>query len=34
MRRLQNDSELAIAPRETYYGNGAKGYTDWPFLDE
>ncbi len=34
VRRLQKGDELAIAPRETYYGNGAKGYTDWPALAE
>jgi N-ethylmaleimide reductase len=28
--RLRNGLPLAEAPRETYYGNGAKGYTDWP----
>ncbi|WP_029363846.1 alkene reductase [Herbaspirillum lusitanum] len=32
VRRLQEGAELAIASRETYYGNGAKGYTDWPTL--
>lgn len=30
VHRLQEGAELAVAPRETYYGNGAKGYTDWP----
>ena len=34
VRRLQKNAELAIAPRDTYYGNGAKGYTDWPTLAE
>ncbi|WP_282368089.1 alkene reductase [Pseudomonas sp. PS02290] len=28
--RLRQGAELTIAPRETYYGGGAKGYTDWP----
>ncbi|MBE8716638.1 alkene reductase [Cellvibrio polysaccharolyticus] len=32
VRRLQEGAELAIAPRESYYGNGAKGYTDWPAM--
>ncbi|AMO93133.1 NADH:flavin oxidoreductase / NADH oxidase family protein [Collimonas fungivorans] len=32
VRRLQDGAELAIALRETYYGNGEKGYTDWPAL--
>jgi len=32
VRRFKEGAELAIAPRETYYGNGAKGYTDWPTL--
>lgn len=30
VERLRRDSELTIAPRESYYGGGAKGYTDWP----
>ncbi|MFP3613139.1 alkene reductase [Paraburkholderia sp. SIMBA_050] len=28
--RLRRGAELTIAPRESYYGGGAKGYTDWP----
>ncbi|EPN69726.1 NADH:flavin oxidoreductase / NADH oxidase family protein, partial [Pseudomonas syringae pv. actinidiae ICMP 19079] len=28
--RLFQGAELTIAPRESYYGGGAKGYTDWP----
>lgn len=32
VRRFREGAELAVAPRETYYGNGAKGYTDWPAL--
>ncbi|MBD8708735.1 alkene reductase [Pseudomonas sp. CFBP 13711] len=28
--RLRHGAELTIAPRESYYGGGAKGYTDWP----
>ena len=34
VRRLKEGAELAVAPRETYYGNGAKGYTDWPMLED
>lgn len=34
VRRLQEGAELAVAPHETYYGGGAKGYTDWPTLAE
>ena len=30
--RLQAGAELAIAPKNTWYGNGAKGYTDWPTM--
>ncbi len=32
VRRLYIGAELAIAPKETWYGNGAQGYTDWPSL--
>ena len=32
VRRLKEGAELADAPRDTYYGNGEKGYTDWPAL--
>ena len=28
--RLRHGHELVVAPRESYYGGGAKGYTDWP----
>ncbi|MBP6018049.1 MAG: alkene reductase [Burkholderiaceae bacterium] len=28
--RLRHGIELAVAPHESYYGGGAKGYTDWP----
>jgi N-ethylmaleimide reductase len=28
--RLERGIELTQAPKETWYGNGAKGYTDWP----
>jgi N-ethylmaleimide reductase len=28
--RLQHDVALAQAPRDAYYGGGAKGYIDWP----
>jgi N-ethylmaleimide reductase len=30
VERLRRRVELAVAPREAYYGGGAKGYTDWP----
>ncbi|MCB4321999.1 alkene reductase [Alcaligenes sp. 13f] len=29
VERLRRGAELTIAPRESYYGGGAKGYTDW-----
>lgn len=28
--RLRRGIELTVAPRESYYGGGAKGYIDWP----
>ncbi|WP_298623742.1 alkene reductase [uncultured Legionella sp.] len=30
--RLKTGAELVNAPKETWYGNGAEGYTDWPTL--
>jgi len=30
VERLRRGIELTIAPRESYYGGGAKGYIDWP----
>jgi len=30
VERLRRGLELAVAPHESYYGGGAKGYTDWP----
>ncbi|MNC06751.1 N-ethylmaleimide reductase [compost metagenome] len=30
VERLRRGAELTIAPRESFYGGGAKGYTDWP----
>lgn len=30
VERLRHGAELTIASRESYYGGGAKGYTDWP----
>ena len=30
VERLRRGVELTIAPRESYYGGGAKGYIDWP----
>lgn len=32
VERLRTGADLIEAPREAYYGNGAKGYTDWPSL--
>ncbi len=32
VERLKVGADLVNAPRETWYGNGAKGYTDWPVL--
>ena len=33
VRRLRDDAPLAPADRKTFYGGGAKGYTDYPALD-
>jgi len=30
VERLQRGMPLAVAPRASYYGGGAAGYTDWP----
>ncbi|GFM76148.1 alkene reductase [Pseudomonas cichorii] len=30
VKRLRYGAALSIAPRESYYGGGAKGYIDWP----
>lgn len=30
VKRLRYGTELTIAPKEAYYGGGAKDYTDWP----
>lgn len=30
VQRLRTGTELAIAPRESYYGGGTQGYIDWP----
>ncbi len=32
--RLQTGAKLAEAPKDTWYGGGAKGYIDWPTLEE
>ncbi|KTD63391.1 alkene reductase [Legionella shakespearei] len=32
VERLKTGAELVQAPKETWYGGGAKGYTDWPTL--
>lgn len=34
VKRLQTGATLIDAPKETWYGNGAHGYTDWPTLEE
>jgi N-ethylmaleimide reductase len=34
VRRMYIGAELATAPKEFWYGGDAKGYTDWPTLDE
>jgi len=34
VERLRRGTQLTIAPRESYYGGGAKGYTDWPTATE
>lgn len=33
VRRLRDDAPLAAPNRETFYGGGAAGYTDYPALD-
>src|SRR5690606_17108071 len=33
VKRLRYGYPLADAPRESFYGGGAKGYTDWPAID-
>jgi len=30
VQRLRQGAALTVAARESYYGGGAKGYTDWP----
>lgn len=30
--RLEHDAELTMPDRETFYGKGPVGYTDWPVL--
>ena len=32
VERLRYGTDLVEAPHESYYGNGATGYTDWPTL--
>jgi N-ethylmaleimide reductase len=34
VRRLREDAPLAVLDKSTLYGGGAKGYTDYPTLDE
>lgn len=33
VERLKAGAELAEAPRETWYGGGERGYTDWPTME-
>lgn len=32
VQRLQTGAQLITAPKETWYGGGEQGYTDWPTL--
>lgn len=34
VQKLRLSSPLADSPKETYYGSGEKGYSDWPVLQE
>lgn len=34
VERLKTGAELAVAPKETWYGGGERGYTDWPTLSK
>ncbi|MFC3071460.1 alkene reductase [Phenylobacterium soli] len=34
VERLRQGAPLAVAPPAAYYGGGARGYTDWPTLEE
>lgn len=34
VHRLQIGAVLKVAPKETWYGGGTQGYTDWPALEE
>ena len=34
VQRLHLDAPLTAAKHETFYGGGAEGYTDYPFLTE
>ncbi len=34
VKRLEMGAALRDAPKETWYGGGAKGYTDWPTLEQ
>lgn len=33
VHRLQIGAELAVAPKDTWYGGSEQGYTDWPTLE-
>jgi N-ethylmaleimide reductase len=34
VERLRANAQIVDAPRQAYYGNGARGYTDFPTLAE
>lgn len=34
VKRMQIGAKIKVAPPETWYGNGAKGYIDWPTLED
>jgi N-ethylmaleimide reductase len=34
VERLRANAPIVDAPRQAYYGNGARGYTDFPTLAE
>jgi N-ethylmaleimide reductase len=33
VERLRRDAPLTVADPRSYYGGGARGYTDWPTLE-
>ena len=34
VERIKNNAPLNEADRNTFYGGGAEGYTDYPFLNK